>query len=95
MIPGFFEIVRAQIPTFDILQELWNSARGQTPFVVLLLLAAIYLVNSERKLLQSKYDELFKQYVELAHDTRDTLRDIRDLFGTMAASRGRRARPDD
>jgi predicted metal-dependent hydrolase len=70
--------------------ELWSIARGQTPFVVLLLLAAVYLLNSERRLLQSKYDELFKQCVELAHDTRDTLKDIRDLFGAIAASRGRR-----
>jgi hypothetical protein len=87
---GIFDLVRAQAPSVDILMELWSIARGQTPFVVLLLLAAIYLLNSERRLLQSKYDELFKQYVELAHDTRDTLKDIRDLFGTIAASRGRR-----
>jgi hypothetical protein len=87
---GIFDLVRAQAPSVDILMELWSIARGQTPFVVLLLLAATYLLNSERRLLQSKYDELFKQYVELAHDTRDTLKDIRDLFGTIAASRGRR-----
>jgi hypothetical protein len=87
---GILDLVRAQAPSVDILMELWSIARGQTPFVVLLLLAAIYLLNSERRLLQSKYDELFKQYVELAHDTRDTLKDIRDLFGTIAASRGRR-----
>jgi hypothetical protein len=87
---GIFDLVRAQAPSVDILMELWTIARGQTPFVVLLLLAAIYLLNSERRLLQSKYDELFKQYVELAHDTRVTLKDIRDLFGTIAASRGRR-----
>jgi hypothetical protein len=87
---GIFDLGRAQAPSVDILMELWSIARGQTPFVVLLLLAAIYLLNSERRLLQSKYDELFKQYVELAHDTRDTLKDIRDLFGTIAASRGRR-----
>jgi|RhiMetdeSRZDD1v2_1073273.scaffolds.fasta_scaffold1546420_2 hypothetical protein len=87
---GILDLVRAQAPSVDILMELWSIARGQTPFVVLLLLAAIYVLNSERRLLQSKYDELFKQYVELAHDTRDTLKDIRDLFGTIAASRGRR-----
>jgi hypothetical protein len=87
---GIFDLVRAQAPSVDILMELWSIARGQTPFVVLLLLAAVYLLNSERRLLQSKYDELFKQYVELAHDTRDTLKDIRNLFGTIAASRGRR-----
>jgi hypothetical protein len=87
---AMFDLVRAQAPSVDILMELWSIARGQTPFVVLLLLAAIYLLNSERRLLQSKYDELFKQYVGLAHDTRDTLKDIRDLFGTIAASRGRR-----
>jgi hypothetical protein len=87
---GILDLVRAQAPSVDILMELWTIARGQTPFVVLLLLAAIYVLNSERRLLQSKYDELFKQYVELAHDTRDTLKDIRDLFGTIAASRGRR-----
>jgi hypothetical protein len=87
---AMFDLVRAQAPSVDILMELWSIARGQTPFVVLLLLAAIYVLNSERRLLQSKYDELFKQYVELAHDTRDTLKDIRDLFGTIAASRGRR-----
>jgi hypothetical protein len=87
---GILDLVRAQAPSVDILMELWSIARGQTPFVVLLLLAAIYLLNSERRLLQSKYDELFKQYVELAHDTRVTLKDIRDLFGTIAASRGRR-----
>jgi hypothetical protein len=87
---GILDLVRAQAPSVDILMELWTIAKGQTPFVVLLLLAAIYVLNSERRLLQSKYDELFKQYVELAHDTRDTLKDIRDLFGTIAASRGRR-----
>ena len=87
---GILDLVRAQAPSVDILMELWTIARGQTPFVVLLLLAAIYVLNSERRLLQSKYDELFKQYVELAHDTRDTLKDIRNLFGTIAASRGRR-----
>jgi hypothetical protein len=87
---GILDLVRAQAPSVDILMELWTIAKGQTPFVVLLLLAAIYVLNSERRLLQSKYDELFKQYVELAHDTRDTLKDIRDLFGTIAASRGRK-----
>jgi hypothetical protein len=90
-----FDLVRAQAPSVDVLMELWSIAKGQTPFVVLLLLAAIYLLNAERKLLQGKYDELFKQYVELAHDTRDTLKDIRDLFGTMASSRGRRMGSDD
>lgn len=68
----------------DIMRELWNVALTGTPLIVLLLMAALYYINAERRDVQKRYDDLFKDYVELAHTTQDAIKGIRDMFSSIA-----------
>lgn len=81
-------LIEAQAgPPVDIMRQLWEHALSGTPLIVLLLMAGLYYVNSERREMQKRYDALFTDYVELSHQTQDALRAIRDMFGSMSGSR--------
>lgn len=67
----------------DIFAELWKAAQTAGPFANLILLAALWAVNSERKALQEKYDELVARFVNLAGDTQSTLKDWRDVLSKV------------
>lgn len=64
----------------DVFVELWKAAQQAGPFASLILLAALWAVNTERKANQEKYDALVRRFVELAGDTSATLKDWRDLL---------------
>lgn len=67
----------------DVFAELWAAAKQAGPFASLILLAALWAVNSERKALQAKYDALVARFVSLAGDTQATLKDWRDVLSSV------------
>jgi hypothetical protein len=95
MLEHLTEFARAQVAGPDVFMELWKIAQTGTPLIVMLMLAAIYYMNSERKAVQARHDALFERYVEYAKTTSDALRDIRDMFSSVSASRRNRQRPDE
>ena len=66
----------------DVFAELWAAAKQAGPFASLILLAALWAVNNERKALQEKYDALVARFVSLAGDTQATLKDWRDVLSS-------------
>lgn len=64
----------------DVFAELWAAAKQAGPFASLILLAALWSVNSERKEERHRYEELVKRFVALAGDTAATLQDWRDVL---------------
>ena len=64
----------------DVFAELWKAAQQAGPFASLILLVALWAVNSERKALQEKYDALVGRFISLAGDTQATLKDWRDVL---------------
>lgn len=66
----------------DVFAELWKAAQQAGPFASLILLAALWAVNSERKAERERYDALVRRFIDLAGDTSATLKDWRDLLGS-------------
>ena len=64
----------------DIFAELWAAAQKAGPFSSLILLAALWAVNAERKAEREKYEALVRRFVDLAGDTSATLKDWRDVL---------------
>ncbi len=58
----------------DVFTELWKAAQQAGPFASLILLAALWAVNAERKAALEKYDALVRRFVDLAGDTSATLK---------------------
>lgn len=69
----------------DVFAELWKAAQQAGPFASLILLVALWAVNSERKEAIKKYEALVARFVDLAGDTSATLKDWRDLLGKAKA----------
>lgn len=55
--------------------ELWRVGQQAGPFAVLIMLVALWGVNSERKAERRKYDELVARFVLLATDATATAKD--------------------
>jgi hypothetical protein len=55
--------------------EIWAAAKQAGPFASLLLLAALWAVNQERKAALKKYDLLVARFVALAGDATTTMKD--------------------
>lgn len=64
----------------DVFSELWKAAQQAGPFASLVLLAAVWAINAERKANQEKYDALVRRFIDLAGDTAATLKDWRDVL---------------
>lgn len=64
----------------DVFSELWKAAQQAGPFATLILLSAVWAINTERKAEREKYDALVRRFVELASDTSATLKDWRDVL---------------
>lgn len=64
----------------DVFTELWSAAKQAGPFASLILLVALWAVNSERRAIQEKYDNLVGRFISLAGDTQATLKDWRDVL---------------
>ncbi len=64
----------------DIFLELWKAAEKAGPFASLIVLAALWAVNAERKAALEKYDALVRRFIDLAGDTTATLKDWRDVL---------------
>lgn len=64
----------------DIFPELWAAAQKAGPFATLIMLAALWAVNAERKAEREKYDALVRRFIDLAGDTTATLKDWRDVL---------------
>lgn len=60
--------------------ELWKAAQQAGPFASLILLVALWAVNTERKAERDKYDALVRRFIDLAGDTASTLKDWRDVL---------------
>jgi hypothetical protein len=67
--------------TDKVIVDLWAAVQSAGPFASMILLAILYVVNSERKLYREKYDDLVNRFVSLAGDTASTLKDWRDILG--------------
>jgi len=63
--------------------ELWRAAKQAGPFSTLILLAAIWMINNERKVLRQKYDNMAMKIVKLAIDTQSMLQSWHDLLVKM------------
>jgi hypothetical protein len=60
--------------------ELWAAAKQAGPFASLLLLAALWAVNQERKAAIKKYDLLMARFIALAGDATATMKDWRRVL---------------
>lgn len=64
----------------EMFTELWKAAQQAGPFASLILLVALWAVNTERKAERDKYDALVRRFIDLAGDTASTLKDWRDVL---------------
>lgn len=64
----------------ELFTELWKAAQQAGPFASLILLVALWAVNTERKAERDKYDALVRRFIDLAGDTASTLKDWRDVL---------------
>ena len=72
----------------DFFSKLWDAAQQAGPFASLILLAALWAVNQERKAAVAKYEELVARFISLAGDTQATLKDWRDVLAKGTGKRG-------
>lgn len=64
----------------ELFTELWKAAQQAGPFASLILLVALWAVNTERKAERDKYEALVRRFIDLAGDTASTLKDWRDVL---------------
>jgi hypothetical protein len=59
----------------DVFTELWKLTQQAGPFASAILLVALWAVNSERKAIQKKYDDIVVRFINLATDSTATAKD--------------------
>jgi hypothetical protein len=64
----------------ELFDKVWGAAQQAGPFASLILLVALWAVNTERKAERDKYDALVRRFIDLAGDTASTLKDWRDVL---------------
>lgn len=59
---------------------LWDMAKQAGPFASVILLTAVWWMNEERKIVQTKYDALLERFLSHSSDNKENFRELRDMF---------------